>query len=310
MVGYVETANRRVVAGAPVCSEERLSAVIEEWEAAAGKRVCYFGAESRLQKALASGGGYVSVSLGSQPLWSPDQWMTAVREDASLRYQLNRARNKGVSIEEWPSERVRNDASLRACLQEWLATRGLPAMHFLVEPDTLGHPEDRRFFIAVQSGKVVAFVTMSPIPQRRGWLTEQFPRTSDAPNGSVELTLTHAVEAVGKAGAEMITMGIVPLSRQGMRNAEANPLWLRLVMGWARAHGRRFYNFEGLDRFKSKFHPARWEPIRVISREEKFSFATLYAVGEAFAGEAPWKPVSKAIKSAGKTELRNLKILR
>ena len=310
VVGFVETRTHCVVAGAPVCAEERLAAVLAEWESAARKRVCYFGAEGRLQSILNLNPNYAPVSLGAQPLWSPGDWTKAVEQDSSLRYQLNRARNKGVSVEEWPPAMVHGHPELRACLDSWLATRGLPAMHFLVEPDTLGHPEDRRFFVAVRNGSVVAFVTMSPIPKRRAWLTEQFPRIVGAPNGSVELALDAAVRAVGDDGAEMVTMGIVPLSAHGESSSLHNPPWLRLISRWAKAHGRRFYNFEGLDRFKTKFHPTEWEPIRVISHEPQFSLSTLYAVGEAFAGEAPWKPLFKAIKSAGRKELESLKILR
>ena len=34
-----------------------------------------------------------------------------------------------------------------------------------------------------------------------------------------------------------------------------------MLSKWVRAHGKRFYNFEGLEAFKSKFRPDGWEPI-------------------------------------------------
>src|SRR6185295_6789226 len=48
VVGYVRRHRVRVVAGAPVCAEDRLAGVVDEFGAAArlhGDRVCYFGAE-------------------------------------------------------------------------------------------------------------------------------------------------------------------------------------------------------------------------------------------------------------------------
>src|SRR6476619_1916807 len=46
MVGYVAKKGRRVVAGAPICSLERLPSVIEQWRLARPDRpTCYFGAE-------------------------------------------------------------------------------------------------------------------------------------------------------------------------------------------------------------------------------------------------------------------------
>jgi phosphatidylglycerol lysyltransferase len=305
VVGFVRAGRTCVVAGAPVCAQDRLPDVVLEWEAQA-KRVCYFGAESRLQGLMGDNPAHSSVSLGAQPLWSPASWIEAIDRDASLRYQLNRARNKGVTVSEWDADRARANPDLERCLTEWLAHRGLPSMHFLVEPQTLDAPEERRFFVAERKGKVEAFVTMAPIPQRQGWLTEQFPRAHGAPNGSVELALDAAVRAVGNQGAEMMTMGIVPLSRHGELAAQSNPFWLRFLSHWARAHGRRFYNFEGLDQFKTKFHPDEWEPIHVIAKEPRFSFRSLYAVAAAFTGGSPATTLARALGKAVKTEVHNL----
>jgi len=44
-----------------------------------------------------------------------------------------------------------------------------------------------------------------------------------------------------------------PLSRRATISREENPLWLRWLLSWAQAHGKRFYNFDGLDAFKTKF---------------------------------------------------------
>src|SRR5262244_2471406 len=52
VAGFVRAHNTLVVAGAPVCAPERLAEVATEFEQAArrdGKRVCYFGAEARLE---------------------------------------------------------------------------------------------------------------------------------------------------------------------------------------------------------------------------------------------------------------------
>src|SRR5690348_17608010 len=55
VIGYVQRGSTRVVAGAPVCPPNRLSAVVAEFEGectARQIRVCYFGAEERLESAL------------------------------------------------------------------------------------------------------------------------------------------------------------------------------------------------------------------------------------------------------------------
>jgi phosphatidylglycerol lysyltransferase len=78
-----------------------------------------------------------SATVGTPPTWRPPNWLKIVSRRASLRAQFNRARNKSVSVGEWPSSQAAGHPALHSCLQEWLATRGLPPMHFLVEPQTL-----------------------------------------------------------------------------------------------------------------------------------------------------------------------------
>lgn len=302
VVGYVRYAGVRVVAGGPVCSEERLADVIAAWHAdcdRAGDRVCYFGAEARMHGLLADCPGYSTVVLGAQPVWSPESFLKTCHNHRSLRYQLNRARNKGVTVEEWPGSRA-DDPRLWGILDEWLATRGLPAMRFMVEPHTLAHLVDRRLFVAMQAGAPVGFVVMSPAPARDGWLTEQFPRGRGAPNGTVELNLAEAIRAVQPA-ADFVTMGIVPLSWRAGEPVD-HPAWLRLVTRWARAHGRRFYDFDGLDEFKAKFGPDHWDPIYAISREPRFSPRTLWAIAGAFSDGSPVTAVLKGLSRAVRQE--------
>jgi len=79
----------------------------------------------------------------------------------------------------------------------------------------------------------------------------------------------------------------VPLSRRCPEALlQRNPPWLRLLLDWARAHGRRFWNFDGLDAFKAKFQPDGWEPIFAISSQSHFTPGVLMAIVRAFSPEA------------------------
>ena len=307
-VGYVRARRVRVVAGAPVCAADRLTAAAAEFErdaAAAGDRTCYFGAGARLEAVYAGAPASALVLLGAQPAWAPAGWAGIVEAHASLRAQLNRARNKGVVVREWDPPDARGRTALRDCLADWLATRGLPPLHFLVEPDTLGDLRDRRLFVAERAGGVVGFLVASPVPARGGWLVEQIVRGRGAPNGTNELLVDAAMRALAAAGAAYVTLGLAPLSRRALPPAggAATPLWLALTLGWIRAHGRRFYNFDGLDAFKAKFRPHSWEAIYAISRERRFSPGTLYAIAGAFSGGSPVALVSRALVRAARVEL-------
>ncbi|MBC8101073.1 MAG: DUF2156 domain-containing protein [Cytophagales bacterium] len=300
VVGYVrDQASRvRVVGGAPVCSRERLADVIREWEAEsrqAGDAVCYLCAASRLQDALGTGTApgaapHTTVALGAQPVWNPQRWTEIFAAQASLRQQVRRVRGKGVQVTEWGAVRAATDPGLRRCLEEWLAARRMPPLRFLAEPRTLDRLEGRRVFVATlapgarAAATVTGFLIASPVPLRKGWLFEQVIRGADAPNGTAEMLIDGAMRAVAADGAQYVTLGLVPLSRRGgpAGGVPPSPLWLRLVLAWARAHGRRFWNFDGLESFRAKLQPDFWEPIFAIADQRRFSPRLLIALARAF----------------------------
>lgn len=307
MVGFVRSGGMAIVAGAPVCAAHHLGTTLDEWQhhlRGEHLQACYFGAESRLQSEFEKREGLVSVVLGSQPEWRPRDFVSSIESDASLRAQLNRAQNKGVSVSEWARDRAELHPDLARVLRDWLTTRGLPTLHFLVEPETLGDLRDRRVFVAERDGRPVGFVTLCPVPARQGWLTEQFVRAPEAPNGTVELMLYRAASTVASEGSEYFTMGIVPLVAPS--GLGTDPVWLRFVRGWARAHYTRFYNFRGLSEFKSKFHPTTWQPVVVVVKGKRFTWRHLRAVARAFTVGPPELALLGGLAKAVTAELQAL----
>lgn len=307
VIGFVERSRVRVVAGAPVCANDRLADVVAEFEASArdaGRRVCYFAAGHRLEALLRDSPGHSSIVIGAQPAWRPDSWPRMLECHASLRQQLNRARNKGVRTEGWTADRATDSPELSACLREWLHGRGLPPLHFLVEPATLSRLEDRLVFVAIREDRVVGFLVASPIPLRGGWLIEQIVRSARAPNGTAELLIDAAVREMAVRGDTFVTLGLAPLSHRAGVPAGDGPAWVRLLLEWTRAHVHRFYNFEGLEAFKAKFRPAVWEPIYLVSTEAAVSARTMHAVARAFSGGSVTRTIARAVGSAARQELR------
>ena len=311
VVGYMRSWRMWVAAGAPICAPGDLEAACAAFEDEAsthGARVCYFGADARLRS---SHPGVSEILLGAQPVWDPNQWPSIIERKASLRAQRNRALNKGARVEWWSADRAEASPALRRCLDEWLQTRGLPAMHFLIEPQILSRLLDRRVFVAERNDHAVAFLIASPIPVRNGWLVEQIVRGHGAPNGTATLLIDTAMRALAADGATYVTLGLSPLSRRAATATE-NPLWLRGLLGWVRAHGRRFYNFEGLERFKAKFGPDRWDPITALTNEPMPALLTLRAIADVFSGEgvSPVGFVGRALVDALGQELKTLGGLR
>jgi len=306
VVGYVRRDHMLLAAGSPVCGEEALPSVCSEFEAfakAQGCGVCYVCAEERLRAAFGGASRYAAIALGAQPVWNPHTWPAIIRHRSSLRAQLHRAINKGVEVETVAAQNAARDLELRRVLREWLEGRRLPPLHFLVEPNVLdGELAGRIVFVARRRGVPTAFLVASPAPARNGYLVELLARSAMAPNGASELLIDAAMRRFAGEGCEYATLGLVALAHAADEEILRNPGWLRMLMYFARAHANRFYSFRGLEHFRVKMAPDRWETIYAIANEPRFSVRSLYAMGGAFSGIAPWAGIARGVLRAAGDE--------
>jgi phosphatidylglycerol lysyltransferase len=298
VIGYVKRHNVWVVAGAPVCDQNRLGSAVASFEyetAQAGAHVCYLGADTRLELHFHSDSNHSIVVIGALPIWKPQHWPLILARRTSIRAHIKSVRNKGVFVSEWPPEQAENHPDLKRCLNEWLLEQRLPPMHFLAEPQILGRLFDRRVFVAEHGGDPVGFLVASPVPARNGWLIEQVIQGQNAPLGTAELIIDVVMRSMAEDGFDYVTLGLAPLSRRARVDTSYNPPWLNLIFACLRVCGRHFYNFDGLEAFKAKFQPDEWEPIFAISNEPRFSLGTLYAIAAAFSDGSPILTIARAL---------------
>jgi phosphatidylglycerol lysyltransferase len=298
VVGFVQVGRVWVAAGEPVGPPGQAVAAANAFAAAAarqGRRVIYFGAQAPLAERLQARAPLARLAIGAQPVWNPQDWPDLVAGVASLRAQIGRARNKGLTVAPLPAEGAARHPEVRRCLAEWLDSRGLPPLRFLVTPDVLEAPAGRRVFVARRDGVVVAYLVATPVPARQGWLLEQIVRGHAAPNGASELLIDTATRTLAAEGAHWVTLGLAPLARLTGAHAPEPPTLVRLLLESLRAWGGRFYNFAGLEAFRARLHPQAWEPVYLLSHERRTSLATLYAVAGAFGGAPPPLFVGRAL---------------
>ena len=101
--------------------------------------------------------------------------------------------------------------------------------------------------------------------------------------------------------------GLAPLARRDDLAHDSEPRWLRVALRFAALHGKRFYNFSGLEAFKAKFKPEEWEPVYAIENSPQFSPRALYAIAGAFASKSPLRLVTTAVLKAAAQEIRWLR---
>ena len=293
-----------VVAGEPVCPAGRAGEVAAAFEAeavAGGAGVCWFGVEQPFLDTLQALGPHGSLVVGAEPVWDPAGWDALYASRRSVRAQVNRARNKGVEAVLWDGP----TAPLRPVLDEWLARRGLPALGFMTDPLVLDDLGARRVIAAVRGGEVVGYLLLAPVPARDGRFVEWVIQGDRAPNGTAALLLDRAFRLAASEGAAFVTLGLVPLSSHAPPSRPAPSPPIRAGLAWMRAHGRRFYNFEGLERFKAKFRPDAWEPVWLAASAPRVTAGTLYAVADAFSRDrSPVRLVGRALAGALADEAR------
>jgi phosphatidylglycerol lysyltransferase len=275
-VAYCDVQGAWVSAGEPVCVESRLPEVTQAFmraAAAAGRRVRFF----HVSEAFCGVTGLRGTHIGEQAAWDPREWEKTLAGSRSLREQLRRARAKGVSVRHVPgSEMALLDSEVRrACnqvLAHWLEARGMHEMQFMVHVHPFSFPEERRYFVAEQAGKLLAFAVAVPIYARGGWFLEDLIRDQSAPNGTVELLIDRAMRQFAEEGAGYATLGLAPLS------GDVNP-----VLRFTRKHTRRLYNFPGLRAFKEKLCPREWTPVYLAFPRGELGLIAMADVLGAFA---------------------------
>lgn len=281
MVAYIDTGGAWVAAGEPICASAHAADVAHRFVLAAqsrGRRASFFGTEG----ILASSPRFERIQLGEQPVWDPQAWSSHVQSHRSLREQLRRARAKGVTVRRVMPEELARDQVLRAQLDSvvtlWLASRPMPAMHFLVEVAPLSMLLHRRLFVAQRRGDAVGLLSVAPVPARNGWLFEHLLRDPSAPNGTSESLVDAAMRALAAENVSWVTLGLAPLA------GEVAP-WLERV----RSASRPLFNFNGLASFKRKLRPQAWSPIYLAHPSGSSSFAALLDGLRAFAGGSLWR---------------------
>ncbi|MFO0672886.1 MAG: DUF2156 domain-containing protein [Polyangiaceae bacterium] len=255
-VAYVDTGAAWVAAGAPIAAPVDLVGVARRFlraSSACARRACFFAVEDRLIGA----GGLESMPIGEAPSWDPSRWEDTLRDARRLREQLRRARAKGVRARVVPaSELVDPSGTLRreveVLVARWLASRRMAPMGFLTDVQIFDFVEERRCIAAERDGELVGLLVAVPVYARDGWLFEDFLRSPDAPNGTVELLIDTAMGCVAAEGSRYVTLGLAPLA------GELRP-WLRLVRSFAAA----LYDFDGLHRFKQRLRPDAWASIHL-----------------------------------------------
>ena len=174
-----------------------------------------------------------------------------------LRNTVNKLVREGVRMEIVPIEKVSALLpQLKPISDAWLREKRVREKGF-----SLGAFDERYL---VRTPMAVVWQNDKPVAFANLFLTDSMDEASvdlmrylpDAPPGLMDYLFVELMQWSKAQGYRWFNLGMAPLS--GLQSRRQAPLWNRfgaLIFG----RGARFYNFQGLHRYKDKFDP-EWEP--------------------------------------------------
>jgi lysylphosphatidylglycerol synthetase-like protein (DUF2156 family) len=257
--------------GSPVTALAMLPDAAAEFESqmtAQGMRCTYFGCENPHAEQLAA--GRCRILIGSQPILTVRDWRQIKAQSSGLRAQIKRGRRR-IAIVTLDAALIRSDATLRMqlddCLCAWLQTRRAPQMGFAADGRMAAHLEYfHRVSAAVDAARQIqALICVSQIRSGQRFIAEHIARRPTAPNGVVEALVDHLMLEGHLPPDAHVSLGLTALSERYLSYVPRNPLSFQIARYVARRWGNWFYNFAGLEQFRHRLCPTRWEPVFIVS---------------------------------------------
>lgn len=211
-VGFVPQDGFAITVGDPLCHESQYLKTMTAY-------LKYIKKERNLKPLWLLVGAPVEETLATKFNWRTfsvtgeqrvDPVHNPAEKDSDVQRKIRHAEKEGVKITDYaigspPPADVK--AKVDARVEDWLKNRKGKQVHL-----TNIHPwqdeEHRQYHIAyAKDGTICAFVAMAQLSPAHGWQVKYSLDFPDAPGGSIEFIVTHALKAVGATGATTVTFG-------------------------------------------------------------------------------------------------------
>lgn len=205
--------------------------------------------------------GFKHLKIGEEAVMDLSDFDLAGSRWKTVRQAVNRALRRGYRTRLiLPPVDDATMAALKEVSDEWLRHRkGGEKMFSLgwFEPDYLR--QTPVMVVEDERGKIQAFANIIPTYQLGQGTIDLMRRRTDADNGVMELLFVALARYFRAQGHRAFNLGLAPLA--GLRSDQGPLAERTLALVFDRFN--YFYRFQGLKRFKEKFHP-RWEPRYLV----------------------------------------------
>jgi hypothetical protein len=200
------------------------------------------------------------LKIGESGYFKLPEWKPAGNRGKKVRAGVNQARKAGIVVERYEplsDQDDRTQAEIEELCQEWINTREVDALGWLLELDPFKLAEYKRYFLArAENGHLEGMLACCPIPARNGWYLEDLIRRPGADRGVSELLIAEALRSLAAEGAELATLATSPLAGIETDAPNAEFKYFARLLRLIYEHLDIFYHFKTLHRFKAKFAPS------------------------------------------------------
>lgn len=251
-----QLSGRSVVAmGDPVGNAAHFQALVWQYRELCDQldKRCVFYQVSQPHLPLYIDLGLTLSKLGEEAIVPLASFTLEGKKQAEFRQARNRGLRDGARFSVVPASQVEPLlAELRQVSDDWLQKKHVREKGFSI--GSFDEAYLQRFDLAVVrfEGRIVAFANLWESGDKSQLSIDLMRHTEDAPRIIMDYLFTELMLWGKEQGYRQFSLGMAPLS--GLENHPLATLWTKtgnLVFRF----GDEFYNFDGLRRYKSKYHP-------------------------------------------------------
>lgn len=256
---------------APERGAAEFPAAWAELEAAIQPRISFFISVYDEFLAWLKPVGFQALQVGKEPYVELVNCIPTGKSGKGVRAARNQALRAGVAVEEWSGEKMAAHPKIKEemarVLAQWKSRKLIDLGGFLNTVNPFGKMEHRRYFLATgKGGRLEGFLVATPIPGCNSYFLEDLVLRDKSARGAGELLTLEAMTSLAEAGAKYASLGVVSMTSISKTSACGMPSKAEFVLVSLPYYLRRFYNVAGLETFRKRFKPQRWENVHLALR--------------------------------------------
>ncbi|MFY7842970.1 MAG: phosphatidylglycerol lysyltransferase domain-containing protein [Rhabdochlamydiaceae bacterium] len=277
VIGYRQHKNVVVVIGEPLAQKEDKWLLTEEFRHHCQKKglsLLFLTVSKEFSAQICQTWNGSSLEIGTHLICDLNKDPQKGSLGRVIRRKTNHAKKLGVCIYEYQSDQPSSKKELEKLTTEWLKKRKGPQI-YLADVDCFKGQKGKKWFYATHEGRIVGAIILHNLEQLSGYLVHIVMTSSSAPNGTGELLILKAMQALKQEGFKFISFGVAQIDEIGEMNG-FSPFykWIAKI-GFKIA--KKMFSLDGRRKFWEKFQPIQ-SPSYIVFDKKNITLKQLAAL--------------------------------